>query len=395
VIRRNEAPTTTLQDLIARYLRRGPDAAAAMNGLIASGPAAVTAVLERAEDTLVPAAPALMSVIAATADSSTVDRMLDLMTDPRPELSHTALLALGYLGDRRATPAILERFISPVTGPDVCVPAATALAHLRDPATGPPLRALVSRWTAEGHAQAIERFLNQRPRSAWNLMWPLMATVALAAIGDQEFSSLAFDIVSLPKQRLAALPDGGSYLDSYYSQLRHLAGPGLVPACRAALDGADRDARSILADVLAGIGTREAFALMVDIAADPDREVSRTAAGLLEQAAGAAFSGSASGHYGELARAWWQEAAPRFEDGTVYWSGRPWTPDALFDSLLDEADAPDDDLRIVTGLHLGQEMRRRGASRRAAIAACRLEAKRTFTTGKLYRYGYRFDAERS
>jgi hypothetical protein len=362
-----------------------------MEGLIAAGPAALTAVLERAEDTLVPAAPALMSVIAATADSSTVDRLLDLVTDPRPELSHTALLALGYLGDRRTTPAILERFISPVTGPDVCVPAATALTHLRDPAIGPPLRDLVSRWIADGHIQAIERFLNQRPRSAWSLMWPLTATVALAAIGNQELSSLAFDIVSLPKQRLAALPDGGSYLDSYCAQLRHLAGPGLVSACRAALEGADSDAQSVLAEVLAGIGTREAFALMVDIAASPDREVSQTAAALLERAAGATFPRSESGHYGALASAWWQDSAPRFEHGTVYWGGRPWTPDALFDALLDEAEGPDDELRIVTGLHLGQEMRRRGTSRRDTVEACRVEANRTFTPGKLYRYGYRFD----
>jgi hypothetical protein len=225
-------------------------------------------------------------------------------------------------------------------------------------------------------------------------MWPLTAAVALAAIGDQEFSSLAFDIVSLPKQRLAAMPDGSSYIDSYCAQLRHLAGPGLVPACRAALEGADGDAQSIVADVLAGIGTREAFALMVDIAANPDRDVSRTAAAWLQQAAGAVYPESRSGHYGELARAWWQANASRFEDGTVYWNGRPWTPDVLFDALLDEAEEPDDDLRIVTGLHLGQEMRRRGASRRDTIQACRVEANRTFTPGKLYRYGYRFDDAR-
>lgn len=382
----------TLQDLIARYLRRGPDAAAALEGLIASGPAALTAVLERAEDTLVPAAPVLMPVIASTADSATVDRLLDLVTDPRPELSHTALLALGYLGDRRATPAILERFMSPVTGPDVCVPAATALTHLRDPATGPPLRGLVSRWIADGQPQAIERFLNERPRSASSLMWPLMATVALAAIGDQELSPLAFEIVSLPRQRLAAVPDGDSYMGSFCMQLRHLAGPGLVPACRAALDGADGETASILAHVLAGIATREAFALMIEIAANPDHDVSRTAAALLEHVAGVVFPGSESGHYGELARMWWQEAAPRFDDGIVYSGGRPWTPDALFDALLDEAEEPDDDLRIVTGLHLGQEMRRRGASRRDTIDACRAEANRTFTAGKRYRYGHRFDS---
>jgi HEAT repeat protein len=382
----------TLQDLITRYLRRGREAAAAMEGLVASGPAALTAVLERAEDTLVPAAPALMPVIASTADSSTVDRLLDLVTDPRPELSHTALLALGYLGDPRATPAILERFLSPVTGPDVCVPAATALTHLRDPATGPPLRGLVSRWITDGQAQAIERFLNERPRSASNLMWPLMATVALAAIGDQDFSPLAFEIVSLPRQRLAAVPDGDAYLGSFCMQLRHLAGPGLLPACRAALVDADGDTQASLAHVLAGIGTPEALALIVEIAANPDHDVSRTAAALLERAAGTVFPGSESGHYGGLARTWWQENAARFEDGVVYGSGRPWTPDVLFDALLDEAEEPDDDLRIVTGLHLGQEMRRRGASRRDTIEACRIEANRTFTPGKLYRYGHRFDS---
>lgn len=383
-----------MQDLIARYLRRGSDAAEAMESLIASGPAALTAVLERAEDTLVPAAPVLMPVIASTADSATLDRLLDLVTDPRPELSHTALRALGYLGDRRATPAIIEQLVSPITGPDVCVPAAVALTHLRDPATGPPLRALVSGWIADGTTRAIERFLDARPRSASNLMWPLMVAVALAAIGDQDFAPLAFEIVSLPKQRLAVVPDGDAYLGSFCMQLRHLAGPGLLPACRAALDGADGETQSILAHVLARIGTREAFALMIEIAANPDHAVSQTAAALLEQAAGAVFAGSDNGHYGELARAWWQEAGPRFADDTVYWSGRPWTPDALFDSLLDEAEEPDDDLRIVTGIHLGQEMRRRGASRRDTIEACRIEANRALAAGTLYRYGHRFSPGR-
>jgi PBS lyase HEAT-like repeat-containing protein len=382
---------SNLQELIPLYLRGGPGAATAMKRLVESGPAALAAVLAHAKDKMVPAPLKLMPVIAAAADASTVDQLLGLIADPRPELSHTALLALGYIGDPRATRPIVELLTSPTSGPVICVPAATALTHLRDVAARPPLRLLVSGWVADGRAQAIERFLNNRPRFAFNLMWPLMTTVALAALGDQEFASLAYDIVSLPKQRLAQVSGGEGLFGSLCSMLRHFAVPGLLAACKAALQDADDDSRVIVAEILAGIGTREAFAMLVEIAGTGASTVSESAAAYLDRAAGAELPGSEDGHYGDISAAWWNTTSQRFQDGTVYWGGQPWTPDVLFDALRGEAEVPDQNLLVVTGVHLGQEMRRRKLTREMTIKLYRMEAKRKLATGKLHRYGHTFD----
>jgi HEAT repeat protein len=386
---------TAMKDLIAQCFGDPYEVEQAVAHLAEHGHTAVVAVLEHAEHTMVPAPAVLIRVIAAAADEDSVEYLISILSDSRSELSHTALRALGYIGNRQATDAIVNQLVSPDTGPFVCVPAATALAMLRDPAAKAPLRELLEHWGLRHPPvvkPVVERILaSAQASSAVEIGWPLMVAVALAALGDQEAAPLAFEIVALPKVGLAAVPDGSNLFSFFCAQLRHLAAPGFLAACRAAFDGADDESKEVIAQVLGRAGTRDALAMLVDIAQDKAVSVSQVAAAWLGRIGDAQLSATANGHYGEPARAWWGQTSERFQDGVVYWSGKPWTPDVLFDSLLGEALEPDEDLLVVTGIHLGQEMRRRGLSRAETIRTCRAEAKRALTTGGLYRYGYRFD----
>lgn len=382
---------TQLKELIAKCFDDHGEVEEAVARLAEHGHAAVVAILEYAEHTSVPAPAVLIQAIAAAAEDCTIDYLMEMLADSRTAMSHTAFRALGYIGDRRATSAIVKQLVSHDTGPFVCVPAATALTMLRDPAARAPLRGLLESW-GWGRSRMIERLLVSAEKgSALDLEWPLLVVTALAALGDQDAAPLAYGIVALPKDRLAAVPDARELFSFFCAQLRHSAAPGLLAACHAALNGADHESKEVIAQVVAGIGTKDALAMLVSIAQDEQVSVSQSAAAWLERVADAHIPQTASDHCGEATRAWWSSASETFEHGVVYWNGEPWTPAVLFDALANEALEPDENLLIVTGIHLGQEMRRRGLRRAEIVRTTRAEAMLTMKAGGLYRYGYRFD----
>jgi hypothetical protein len=222
-------------------------------------------------------------------------------------------------------------------------------------------------------------------------MWPVTTISALAALGDQEYAPLVYDILSMPKKRLRPLTSGMMMFPSLCVELRHFAAPGLMPACRAALKGADNDAKEILARILGWIGTPSALDLLVELAAAKNARISAEAASWLTAAAGADLP-EADGDRRDAARRWWNGAKKRFATGTVHWAGEPWLADHLFEKLgqFDEGEEGDEEVLIALGVHLGQERRRRRLTRIEVIEACRTEAK-SLRPGMAYRYGVALD----
>lgn len=374
----------TLADLVPRALEPGPAGDAAVQDLVAAGPAVIDAVMAHVRRRMTPAPPVLLRVIADGAGPAGVPPLLALLDDPHFDVQRTAYLALGTLGDRRATGPIVERLVDPELGSAFALEKGTALTLLRDPDSRAPLRALVAGWLAGGRAAALTRFnAAAREGTAADYLWPIMTAAALAAVGDHEHDQLAYDLIGQPKAAFKPVTGGTAMFPSLAAELRHFAAPGLLAAIDAALKGASSEARQTLARVLGALGTREALERLVELAQAKDAPTAGAAAYWLVQVGGADLPDDQPAR---PAATWWKKSAKAFPSGVVHADGRPWTAAAVLSRVAAEGDLPDADVRLTLGLDLGQERRRRKLSRARTIAAVAVEHE-SLPPGRLYRYG--------
>jgi HEAT repeat protein len=376
-------------DLVEEFASRGPGVSEAAAHLVSRGDEAVDAIFARAKRKLVSVPPRHLDLVAAAATSATFDRLMSWIDDDNYVVEVSAYLALGHLGDRRAARPIAERLVGE-QGERISMKAGTALILLGDTSIADILRCRVDAWLAAETSAGIEALLAMASdNDASRLLWPLMVSAALTACGDQRGAPLAFQIATLPTKTLKTMVGGINLHGSFCKELRHFAARGLLAAVDTAMKIGD--AKQVLAQVLAFIGTRDALDLLTKIAAVSNRETSEAAAAWINAVAGADLPESDDGRYGPIAAAWWKNTGAKLASGTCLWGGAPWQSGVLFDRLGEQYSEADEELMTVLGIRLGHETRKRGKSRAETIAELRREAAVRFTPGRLYRYGFEYD----
>lgn len=373
----------TPEKLVEQLLSPMADFAAAFDGLVAAGAAAIPALgaaIERGRGI-----PQLTAVLSSLELEDPVGALAPLVDDMF-DVHDAGLRALGAHRDERALPVLLAAL------PADRFAAAEALGELGSAAAVAPLLGLVRAYVGDDGTRLPGADALRSSAHCLDLRLVLTVATALAKLGQPALAGVAVHLATLRDAQEHA--DANLVRAAAARALHYMVAPGVAGALRSAALDADLDtARGALLGTLLLGRPDEAETWLAIVASRSD--AAPIAAWCLERWTGEEVPSDEAGGYAwpEVQR-WWASISHRFRDRVCYRSGAPIDVARLVDELARDPLTLRAELKIRTGARPLQVMLAGNpvsAGEHAAMRTWWQAHESEFPPGKLHRWGRTFE----